>query len=434
MGLASPKSLSALSGLAGRRYVIIGAGIAGLSAAIALRWRGANPIVIERASKVRTLGAGIQLTPNAMWAARRLGIDTYLERTGLKPDNLIVRNGRSGNQILSLPMGDALRASFGAPSVVMHRRDLISALMRTAEALDIKIVTGQKLVDVATHRRGVTALTETPFGLSEFQGALLIAADGVWSSVRRQVFNGSPARYANYTAWRATIPTHQLPSIPRRSVGLWPGTDAHVVHYPLSGGREINVVAVMADQYKGGDFEHGVDLGQGGDFEQGDKGRRSADWVSKGDPALPRLRFRNWAVAVREMIAATNDWTRWPICVVDPVMPWIYDDRVVLLGDAAHAILPFSAQGAALALEDAVDLAAFLERDPGNQPRALAAFVQNRRHRAGLVAQHSEKNGASYHLPAPFSHVRDTALRFMGIERVMRRQHPIYGWRPLPLV
>lgn len=408
--MALTQGQGARSGIAGRRYVIIGAGIAGLSAAIALRWRGADPVVIERTNQIRALGAGIQLTPNAMWAARRLGIDTYLERKGLKPDQLMVRNGRSGRQLLSLPMGEALRSTFGAPSVVIHRRDLLNALMHTAAALDIDIKTGQKLVDVATHARGATALTQTPFGLTEYQGALLIAADGVWSTVRRDIFNGAPATFANFTAWRATVPARRLPSLPRRSMGLWLGADAHLVHYPISGGTEINLVAVMADQWRG------------------------QDWALTGDPAIPRLRFRDWAVSVREMIAATNDWTSWPICVVDPVISWTFEDSILLIGDAAHASLPFAAQGAALAMEDAVELATFLERHPDNQSRALADFVQTRRARAQVVLQKAEKNGASYHIPAPFSYARDAALRYLGAERVLALQEPIYAWRPSPLV
>lgn len=395
--------------IAGRRYVIVGAGVAGLATAIALKWRGAIPVVLERSPKIRAIGAGIQLTPNAIWAARRLGIDAYLEGKGIKPESLIVRSGRTGRNLLTMPMGDALRDYHGAPSVVLHRRDLIDALVHTARALNIEIRTGLDVVDIATHARGATALAENNHGISEAQGALLIAADGVWSGIRRKIFNSQPASFAHYTAWRATVPSRRLPAVPRRSVGLWLGPDAHLVHYPISGGDEINIVGVMADSWRG------------------------SGWASEGDPAIPRLRFRDWAIGVRELIAATNDWTRWPVCVVDPVMPWTYEDSVLLIGDAAHASLPFAAQGAALALEDAVELATHLERHADNQPKALSAFVTARRKRAQTVLQQAEKNGASYHIPAPFSVARDLALMTLGGNRVLAMQKPIYGWRPSPV-
>lgn len=392
----------------GRHVIVAGAGIAGLTAALALARIGLRVTVLEQAPKLEEAGAGIQLSPNATRVLIELGLRDALRPHATVPQLLRVIAGRSAKEIVRIPLGAEAERRYGAPYWMLHRADLQSALeSATRSEPDIAIKLGVRLEDFATHEQGVSVLGRRGSQVIDERGIALIGADGVWSGVRK-VLRQSPLRFRYRTAWRALVSADALPAAYRDPVvNLWLGADAHLVHYPVRGGALINIVAIVHDKWN----------------EPG--------WNAPGErPELMR-HFGRWAWAehARALIAVPQHWQKWAL--LDRSKPYLdHDGPVTLIGDAAHPMMPFLAQGAGMAIEDAVVLSDAFARHVDRPTAALRAYEAARRARVARVQKASRRQGRIYGLAGPEALIRNIAMRMMGNEKLLSRFDWLYAWRP----
>ncbi len=386
---------------------VAGAGIGGLAAALLLARSGFAVRLLERSAAPLTSGAGIQITPNAGRILAELGLEDAIAAAGGEPAAILVRSGRTGRRIAALPLGPDFARRFGAPYRTIHREDLHRVLLSAAEAeAGIDLLFGHGVVDCARHIRGLTVLAETAAGDVEFGTAALIGADGIASEVRRTIEGAGVRRESGRSAWRTLVRAEDMPAgIDAEAIGLWLGRAGHVVHYPVRGGKAVNVVVVLPDRKLAGRLESAAE-----------------------SAAVPRA-LRRWAKPVTALLAASADWRRWPIATVDPSAVWSMD-RVALLGDAAHAMAPFLAQGGAMAIEDAAVLAAAMTASPDDPAAAIAAYEAERRPRVAQVWRAAERVAQLYHLGALRSVARNAGMRLLGGRALINRYTWIYGWRP----
>lgn len=395
------------------RIFIAGAGIGGLTAALCLSRRSRPVTLIEQASALRPVGSGLQLPPNTMQVMRALGLEDALLPHVVAPRAIQVMTVNSEDPVAEIPLGATAEDRYGAPYLVIHRADLQAVLLQAARAsAGITLRLGTRLRDATQNadriklefeRAGDTADPEAP--LDHDTGAALIGADGVWSTVRRRVMGLRGAAFSGRTAYRAVIPASEIPQRWRNVTGLWLGPRAHVVHYPLAGGEQFNLVALVEE-----DWQEEV-------------------WSAQADRDALLSRFRDWPRGCRELLSLPSSWLKWALCSMDPGTSWV-DGRFALLGDAAHAMLPFAAQGAAMAIEDAEALARHLSEGMDDVPRALRAYEAERQDRAERVMRLSRANDRIYHMRRPLSLARDAVMRALPSERLLARLDWLYGWRP----
>ncbi len=386
-----------------RTVLVAGAGIGGLAAAIALADEGFRVLVFERDETADTSGAGIQLSPNATRALEKLGVLDALKPKTVEPAELIVTNAINRAVLAAMPLGTAMREKFSAPYLVCLRADLHEALATVAAAHpDIELRYGTTLTDFAAHGRGVTAQVERNRQTEEVTGAALIGADGIRSQTRARLHPGAAPRHGGMAAWRATIPLLALPEEARRTshVRVWLGPGAHLVHYPVGDGSRVNLVAVTMDR------------------------RASESWGE--DVAASELlpRFANWNGLPRGILESVAQFRRWSIYEAPHLSSW-GKDAVTLLGDAAHGMFPFVAQGAAAALEDAAMLAEQF-RGAEDVTAALRAYERARIPRTQKLQSTARNVGRIYHMPMPFSFARDAAIERIGGAGLLRQNEWIY--------
>ncbi|WP_026606126.1 FAD-dependent monooxygenase [Methylocapsa acidiphila] len=390
--------------------LIAGAGIGGLSAALCLAQAGFSVSVFEQADALEEVGAGLQISPNASAILRQLGALERLRPSSLAPRAVKIRRARDGALIAVLPLADA-ESRWGAPYLLAHRADLQRALLETALTHDaITICAGAAVAGFASGRDGVAIAYKRGAIRLEATGDCLIGADGLRSFVRQRLVgsDGPQSKFSGRTAWRALVDANRLPAEMRRpESALWLGSKAHLVHYPLRGGAVVNVVAIVDEDFRG----------PSGDF-----------WSSQGDAAYLEARFARWHESAKGLLAAASEWRKWPLYDSAPLARWT-GGRVALLGDAAHPMLPFLAQGAAQAIEDAAALGRALAG--GHEiEQGLAAYQTARRARATRVQQESRRQGTIYHLSGAAGFARDLALRALGAERLRDRYDWLYDARP----
>jgi salicylate hydroxylase len=387
--------------------VIAGGGIGGLATALALARAGQPCVVVERRRDATEVGAGIQIGPNGVKILRALGVAERLASLAGRPDEIVVRNARTGAVTVRMPLGDWIERRHGAPYWVIHRSDLHSALLATARASShIEIRTGQECVGIDAHADGVVVAVVSPSGdASRIEASALIGADGVGSTVRRLIATKREAkvrptaRMSGTVAARATFATPLSGTMAEPVVTVWMSAHSHVVHYPVHQGREVSAVAFVAssDPLR----------------ERPQSGRELATRVRAAAPELEAA------------LAAVEKWDKWPI--VGWNNPEYAVDRcTALLGDAAHPLRPYLAQGAVMAMEDAMVLSAEL-RNTTDTTAALTAYAARRHPRVRRVAASSFLNGVAYHMPAPVSAVRDAALARLGGERLIASFDWLYG-------
>lgn len=385
-----------------RTALIAGAGIGGLAAAIALAKAGIRSIVLERDATPDTSGAGIQLSPNATRALASLGVLDAVAARSVEPHELIVANALSGATLATMPLGETMRRNFHSPYLVCLRADLHEVLASVAKnnaAIELRY--GCVLRDFASRDDGVTAQCENGGHAQEIAGDALIGADGIRSTVREKLFRGAPARHGGMAAWRATIPLASLPAIHGRdAVRVWLGPGGHLVHYPVGDGSLINLVAVAEDS------------------------RATQSWGEENSAADVLARFASWHETPRAIVAAAQEYRRWSLFEA-PLLPSWSKEAVTLLGDAAHGMFPFVAQGAAAALEDAVALGEILQ-DTDDIPHALRAYEHRRKPRTTQIQSSARNIGRIYHMPRPFSFGRDMVMRQIGGEGLLRQNAWIY--------
>ncbi len=377
------------------RVLIAGGGIGGLAAAIALARRGIAANVLERSAFEEESGAGIQLGPNATRLLRRLGALDAVERSAFRPEAIWIFDGLTGERLASVPLGSEAETRFGAPYLTLHRADLHAALLSLCKGLEgIALDSGFEVATVEQHDETVAV---TSAGGDKAEGTALIGADGLWSAVRRQVVPNATLRFAGATAFRTILPRHDLPA-PFASpiVGLWLGPRAHLVHYPVRGGADLNVVAVTEGRERQGRERQGCERD---------------GWNEAADVGALQTHFTNWRKDSKSLLECASAWRSWSLYRLPPLTPWT-TGRTTVLGDAAHPVLPYLAQGAALAIEDAAALAANLADAPHRPPAAFARYVAERQNRAWRVQREASLLGRLYHLRGPARLARNLVLRW----------------------
>ena len=388
--------------------LIAGAGIGGLTAALALARTGCAVTLIERAPELAEAGAGLQISPNASAILRGLGLLDALGAVASVPRAIRVRAARTAGTLSLMPLAGA-EARWGAPYLVAHRADLQRVLVEAvAREPAISLHLGTALAGFGTTAAGVTVTARQGQLTRSYSAETLIGADGVRSAVRARLVGaaGDEPKHTGRTAWRALVPAAALDDVFRvGETGLWLGRDAHLVHYPLRGGALINVVAVLREARA---------PAAGQDF-----------WAMPGDPAVLARHFAGWHRLARGLVAAAPAWQCWPLFDRAPLPAW-NAGPVALLGDAAHPILPFLAQGAAQAIEDAQALSTALE-EPGSPTTRLAAYSARRLARATRVQAEARRLGRIYHLAGPAALARNLAMRGLGSSRLLQRYDWLYA-------
>lgn len=382
--------------------LIAGAGIGGLASALALARRGIASHVLERRAAFDEEGAGIQIGPNGTRILRALGVEEALRpRVGV-PDSLRVRDGHTGADLALLPLGRWIADRHGAPYWVVHRKDLHTALLEAARIEPLITLTMDFAADEVALDDGRVAIADARG--KAMAGHALIAADGIGSSLRARLFEGAQPRFYGKSASRAVVPVDVLPdNFHRSEVTIWLFPDAHVVHYPVSGGRELAVIVVLDDT------------------------SNDCDWNTPVEASVVLRNMPSRAPELEALMLAVENWKRWSLRTL-PVPQRLARGPVALLGDAAHPMLPFLAQGGVMALEDAMVVADMLAVWPDDAAAALAAYERRRRARALRVVAASQRNGAVYHLGGVAGFARNLALRIMPAQRLMAGFDWLYGW------
>lgn len=395
-----------------RTIFIAGAGIGGLTAALALAAKGFRVVVLEKAERLEEVGAGLQLSPNASRILVELGLSERLRLRAVVPEAVSIMSARAGGELLRLPLGEAASARAGAPYWVVHRADLQAALAaEVADHPDIELRLGATFEDVAAHARGLTVVHRVGNSRASDVASVLVGADGIWSTVRQHLFPKVQPRFSGLIAWRGTFEATQLPKeYTSRRVQLWMGPGAHLVAYPIAGGRQINVVAIVPGTWN------------------------RPGWSTPGDPfeVMEAFSAPRWPGPARMMLTAVDSWRKWALFGVPDGCDWS-KGSVALLGDAVHAMLPFAAQGAGMAIEDAAVLAQHLTgnttESAGEIAAALKQYGRARRARVKRVQRTARQQGRIYHLTGPLALARDLSIRALGPERMLARQDWIYGWK-----
>ncbi len=397
-------------GVASSRTVIIaGAGIGGLTAALAIARQGFRVAVFEQAERLEEIGAGIQLSPNASRILIGLGLAAQLKRHVVAPEELRVTDAHGARVHVRAPLGAVAEKRYGAPYWVIHRGDLQAVLIEAVRGHpDIAVHLGARVEDFTLEANGVTISALAAQDRFQEHGVALIAADGLWSGLRSRLGHRQPPRFARHTAWRALAATDALaPELRAPAVNLWLGGDAHLVHYPVRGGSLVNVVAIVRDDW------------------------REPGWSAPGDRAeiLARYPAGAWPQAARALLATPTHWHKWALYDRAPLARW-GTGAATLLGDAAHPMLPYLAQGAAMAIEDAAVLARRLAEAPGDVAAAMRRYERQRRGRTARAQRAARRNGTVYHLGGPAALMRALALAALGGRRLLARYDWLYGWTP----
>ncbi|GLZ36594.1 3-hydroxybenzoate 6-monooxygenase [Actinokineospora sp. NBRC 105648] len=354
------------------RILIAGGGIGGLATALSTAARGHQVTVLERRAEFTELGAGIQLAPNAFHALDTLGVGQAVRDRAVFVDALRVMDGTTDRTLTTMRLTEDYRSQFGNPYAVVHRSDLYQPLLdacRDKPSVELRVDSPVMRYDQDEH--GVTAV----LGSGErVDGDVLVAADGIRSTVRGQLVGDGEPRVSGHTIYRSVIPMDRVPPALRsNTVTLWAGPKWHFVHYPIGGGRQLNLAATRDD----GATEALVGV------------------PARRDHVLGQ--FIHLGHRARRLLELGEQWRSWVLCDRDPVREWV-DGRVVLLGDAAHPMLQYAAQGACMALEDAVLLGTLLDHDADLPPR-LARFRDERRDRTAKAQRVSRAIGNSVYHP-----------------------------------
>lgn len=382
--------------------IVAGGGIGGLAAAWALARKGKAVQVFEQAPEFGEVGAGIQLGPNVFKMFDYLGLTEAIDRTAVYPGNLIMRDALSGEEVIRVPVGsDAFRARFKFPYGVIHRADIHGAFLEACGNSPLVTLNASRKV-VGYEDKGDRVAVKIDGG-TELDGDLLVGADGLWSSVREQLVGDGKPRVSGHIAYRAVIPTPKVPAhLQQTDVVLWAGPKTHLVHYPLRRGEVYNLVVVFHSSR----------------YEEG--------WDTYGDPEELRERFKGERPEVLEFLAMVNAWKMWVLCDREPIKGWS-KGRVVLLGDAAHPMLQYLAQGACMATEDAVVLANKLDGAKGDYASAFDAYEKERYLRTARVQLMARFYGEVYHATDVKRDLRNSLLKNASPEGAINGAAWLYG-------
>lgn len=366
--------------------LVAGGGIGGIAAALAMRSLGASVTLVERAPEFGEVGAGIQLAPNATRILRDWGLLDRVREVSVAPRHLVFRDAMSGRELLRQPTGGAFQERYGAPYLVAHRSDLHSILVERARELGVELVNGVTVTGVTTDGVSSRATTSTVDG-RRFESDLMVAADGLQSQLRKQLSDDGEIG-SHYVAYRGALPIEAVKHVGDiEDVVVWLGPECHLVQYPLRGGELFNTVAVFKSR----------------SFERGDAEFGTVDEL--------RDAYRKCVPEVQAALDNLWQTVRWPMFDREPIGRWV-DGRMVLIGDAAHPMLQYLAQGACQALEDAAALKALAEgtvySDGTARPElwdaVLEGFVSLRAPHTARVQRTAREWGEAWHVTPGIAH------------------------------
>ncbi|WP_274629351.1 FAD-dependent monooxygenase [Arvimicrobium flavum] len=406
-----------MSGAAPFQIVVAGAGVAGLTAALAFASRGFTVQIFERAPELEEVGAGLQLSPNATRLLKRIGVLDDLLPVAVAPESVILRDGRTLQELARVPLGKYAEKRWGAPYLVAHRADLQSALLaRIGAEPKIRLTLDAQLRGADNRGRSPTVSVETGGRINDVPCEFLVGADGVHSATRKLVSQTHDSNFGREIAWRLTVETGSLPelglsdAVSGHAVTAFLRPDFHLIAYPVRAGAAVNLVA----------FTKAASLPR--------PGASPAD----GDPARKGLadELARCAPPLRALARNISAWKHWPIHVADAGLPWTSARGVALIGDAAHAMTPYAAQGAAMAIEDAVTLADAVSAGPDRIGATLATWERERRTRIAAVARRAAFNRFAWHAAGPIALARNLVLAMRSRESLAADMDWLYGWKP----
>lgn len=381
------------------RVLVAGAGIGGLACALALLQKGLQVLVLEKSPVLGEVGAGVQVSPNSMRVLCALGLREEIDKVSFTPRGRELRLWNTGEGCSSPARNDVMIERFGFPHITIHRADLHSILLAAVR----KFPTAEIRLDAACvgFQQDDTSVTVQLANGESVRGAMLVGADGIHSNVRRQMFGVSSARFTGGLAWRGVIPVDRLPESMRERIGqTWIGPKGHFVVYPIRRGELINVV---------------------GHVDRSDWQIES--WYERGDPKEFEADFVGWHPEIQTLIRAIAEPFKWALFVHDTLPAWS-QQRVTLLGDACHPMLPYLAQGANMAIEDAVVLGRAVEARRDDLPLALRCYEAARIPRTTRVVNESAANHKRYHDPSLADPVAGRAY----IDRAWADQMELRSW------
>jgi 3-hydroxybenzoate 6-monooxygenase len=382
--------------------LVAGGGIGGLAAALALTRRGYAVKVLEQSASIGEIGAGIQLGPNAFSAFDALGIGEAARARAVYTDRLVMMDAIDASEVASVPVGAQFRERFGNPYAVCHRADVHQSLLDGAQRnRNIELLTSTHVERVEQDANEVRAIDTQG---NVHAGAALIACDGVKSAIRQELVN-DPVRVSGHVVYRAVADAAEFPAdLKMNAPCLWAGPNCHLVHYPLRGGEQYNVVVTFHS-------------------------RKPESWgVTDGSREEVLTYFDGIADRPRQLLSLPKSWRRWATADREPIGRWSFG-RVTLLGDAAHPMLQYLAQGACMALEDAVTLGEAVAQAQGDFERAFALYEHSRIARTARVVLMTREMGRIYHAHGVERLVRNDLWKGRAPERFYDALEWLYGWR-----
>lgn len=386
-----------------RPVIVCGGGIGGLAAALALVRRGLSVVVLEQAPQIGEIGAGMQLGPNAFHACDALGIGEQARSHAVHTDCMVMHDAIDESLIGRIDTGEAFRQRFGNPYAVIHRADIHGALLDAAEATGrVAFHTSTRIERIEQDQAAGTATAIDQHG-RRWTGCALIGADGVKSVVRAQ-YVGDPHRVTGHVVYRAVVDKADFPEELRwNAASLWAGPKCHLVHYPLRGGEQYNIVVTFHS-------------------------RQPEEWgVTEGSKAEVESYFQGISPKARQLIELPRSWKRWATADREPIDNWVFG-RVTLLGDAAHPTTQYMAQGACMAIEDAVTLGEALRTTGDDWDAALQLYQRNRITRTARIVLSGREMGRIYHAAGVERLVRNSLWKGRSQERFHDAMDWLYSW------
>lgn len=384
-----------------QKVIVVGGGIGGLAAALALVRRGFRVQVLEQAPEIGEIGAGIQLGPNAFHAFDALGVGDKARSRSVFTDFMVMHDAIDEYQIGKIETGEAFRQRFGNPYAVIHRVDVHLSLLEGAQETGrVEFKTDTQIQRVEQDDNGVAVYDQHG---NVYRGVALIGADGV-KSVVRQTYVQDPARVTGHVVYRAVVEKEDFPEELRwNAASLWAGPNCHLVHYPLRGGEQYNVVVTFHS-------------------------REQEEWgVTEGSKEEVQSYFQGICPKARQLIDLPKSWKRWATADREPIEQWTYG-RATLLGDAAHPTTQYMAQGACMAIEDAVTLGEALRVHDNDWDKALDLYQRSRVARTARIVLSSREMGRIYHAKGVERLIRNDLWKGRSQERFYDAIEWLYGW------
>jgi salicylate hydroxylase len=386
-----------------RSVIVVGGGIGGLTVSLSLAKKGIAVRLFEQAAEIKEIGAGIQLGPNVFRMFECLELTDDVNKLAVFPEYLMMLDSVTGQEVTKIALDETFKGNFDYPYALIHRADLHRVLLAAVERHGVELTPATKIVAVEERSDGITVRTEAG---EQHSADALIGADGLWSTIRSLIVADGKPKVSGHIAYRAVLPTSEMPQHLRwHSMVLWAGEKVHLVHYPLRGGKLFNLVAVFHSNR----------------YEEG--------WDSFGDADELHDRFAGTCAEVRTLLAKIESWRMWVLCDREPVKQWSRG-AMTLVGDAAHPMLQYLAQGACMSIEDAVCIADCVDEAEGDFTAAFQAYQTARYLRAGRVQITARVYGEFFHTSGVARELRNSFLAGRTQADALQSMEWLYGKQP----